>query len=76
VTRRSPTDTVALAAQIKALIDSSAYTDALAPARDYVRLKPNDPSGHVMLGTVYQQLGDYARAEPELELEPPGRRRF
>jgi tetratricopeptide (TPR) repeat protein len=68
VTRRSPTDTVALAAQVKALIDSSAYTDALAPARDYVRRKPNDPSGHVMLGTVYQQLGDYARAEPELEL--------
>ena len=68
VTRRSPTDTVALAAQIKALIDASAYTDALAPARDYVHRKPNDPSGHVMLGTVYQQLGDYARAEPELEL--------
>jgi tetratricopeptide (TPR) repeat protein len=68
VTRRSPTDTVALAAQVKALIDSSAYTDALAPARDYVRRKPNDPSGHIMLGTVCQQLGDYARAEPELEL--------
>jgi tetratricopeptide (TPR) repeat protein len=68
VTRRSPSDTVALAAQVKALIDSSAYTDALAPARDYVRRKPNDPSGHVMLGTVYQQMGDYARAEPELEL--------
>jgi tetratricopeptide (TPR) repeat protein len=68
VTRRSPTDMVALAAQVKALIDTSAYTEALAPARDYVRRKPNDPSGHVMLGTVYQQLGDYARAEPELEL--------
>jgi tetratricopeptide (TPR) repeat protein len=68
VTRRSPTDTVALAAQVKALIDASAYTEALAPARDYVHRKPSDPSGHVMLGTVYQQLGDYARAEPELEL--------
>ena len=68
VTRRNPTDTVALAAQVKALIDASAYTEALAPARDYVRRKPNDPSGHVMLGTVYQQLGDYAKAEPELEL--------
>jgi tetratricopeptide (TPR) repeat protein len=68
VIRRSPTDTVALGAQVKALIDASAYTDALAPARDYVRRKPNDPSGHVMLGTVYQQLGDYVRAEPELEL--------
>ena len=68
VTRRSPADTVALVAQVKALIDASAYTEALAPARDYVRRKPNDPSGHVMLGTVYQQLGDYARAEPELEL--------
>ena len=68
VTRRSPTDTVALAAQVKALIDASAYTEALAPSRDYVRRKPNDPSGHVMLGTVYQQLGDYAKAEPELEI--------
>jgi tetratricopeptide (TPR) repeat protein len=68
VTRRSPTDTAALAAQVKALIDASAYTEALAPARDYVHRKPSDPSGHVMLGTVYQQLGDYARAEPELEL--------
>ena len=57
VTRRNPTDTVALAAQVKALIDASAYTEALAPARDYVRRKPNDPSGHVMLGTVYQQTG-------------------
>ena len=68
VTRRIPNDTVALAAQVKALIDASAYSEALAPARDYVRRKPNDSSGHVMLGTVYQQLGDYARAEPELEL--------
>ena len=68
VTRRSPTDTVALAAQVKALIDASAYTEALGPARNYVRRKPNDPLGHVMLGTVYQQLGDYAKAEPELEL--------
>ena len=68
VTRRNPNDTVALAAQVKALIDSSAYTDALVPARDYVHRKPNDPSGHVMLGTVYQQLGEYAKAEPELEL--------
>ena len=68
VIRRNPADMVALAAQVKALIDTSAYTEALAPARDYVRKKPNDASGHVMLGTVYQQLGDYAKAEPELEL--------
>ena len=53
---------------MKALIDASAYTEALAPAHDYVRRKPNDPSGHVMLGTVYQQLGDYTKAEPELEI--------
>jgi tetratricopeptide (TPR) repeat protein len=68
VTHRNPADTVALAAQVKALIDASAYAEALAPARDYVRRRPNDPSGHVMLGTVYQQLGDYPKAEPELEL--------
>lgn len=68
VTRLNPKDTAALAAQVKALIDSSAYSEALAPARDYVRREPNDPQGHVMLGTIYQQLGDYAKAEPELEL--------
>lgn len=68
VLRQDPTDMVALAAQVKALIDASAYTEALAPALEYKRRKPNDPSGHVMLGTVYQQLGDYAKAEPELEL--------
>ena len=67
VTERDPADAVALAAQVKALIDSSAYAEALAPARAYVLRKPNDPSGHIMLGTVYQQLGDYAKAEPELE---------
>ncbi len=68
VTRLDPSNTVALAARVKALIDTSAYAEALAPAREYVRRKPNDPSAHVMLGTVYQQLGDYAKAEPELEL--------
>jgi len=68
VTRRNPSDTLALAAQVKALIDASAYTEALAPAREYVRRKPNDSSGRVMLGTVYQQMGDYAKAVPELEL--------
>src|SRR6185312_10571286 len=68
VTRRDPNDTLALAAQVKALIDASAYSEALSPARNYVRLKPDDASGHVMLGTIYQQLGDYAKAEPELEL--------
>lgn len=68
VTRRDPNDKLALAAQVRALIDASAYTEALEPARDYVHRKPEDPSGHVMLGTVYQQLGDYAKAEPELAL--------
>ncbi|HKR26254.1 MAG TPA: tetratricopeptide repeat protein [Acidobacteriaceae bacterium] len=67
VVRRSPADMVALAAEVKALIDASAYAEALAPARDYVLRKPKDPAGHVMLGTVYQQLGDYQKAEPELE---------
>jgi tetratricopeptide (TPR) repeat protein len=68
VTRLNPRDTVALAAQVRMLIDASAFADALEPARDYVRQKPGDPSGHIMLGTVYQQLGEYAKAEPELEL--------
>ncbi|HEX4030689.1 MAG TPA: tetratricopeptide repeat protein [Terracidiphilus sp.] len=68
VARRSPADTAAQAAQVKALIDASAFAEALEPARNYVRREPNDPSAHVMLGTVYQQLGDYTKAEPELEL--------
>ena len=68
VVRQDPTDTVALAAEVKALVDVTAYTEALAPARDYVRQKPDDPSGHVLLGMVYRGLGDYAKAEPELEL--------
>ncbi|HEV2322805.1 MAG TPA: tetratricopeptide repeat protein [Terracidiphilus sp.] len=67
VVRRNPADSLALAAEVKALIDTSAYADALAPARDYVLRKPKDPAGHVMLGTVYQQLGDYEKAERELE---------
>ncbi|HTZ57075.1 MAG TPA: tetratricopeptide repeat protein [Acidobacteriaceae bacterium] len=68
VVRQDATNTVALAAEIKALVDVTAYTDALAPALDYVRQKPNDPSGHVLLGMVYRGLGEYAKAEPELEL--------
>lgn len=68
VVRRAPSNVVALAAEVKALIDASAFSEALEPAREYVHRKPNDPSGHIMLGTVYQQLGDYAKAEPELQL--------
>ena len=68
VVRQQPANTEALAAEIKALVDVTAYTDALAPARDYVREKPADPSGHVLLGMVYRGLGDYEKAEPELEL--------
>lgn len=67
VVRLDPSNTMALAAEVKALIDASAWTDALAPARDYVLRKPDDPSGHIMLGTIYQQLGNYAQAEPQLE---------
>ncbi|MFP5229679.1 MAG: tetratricopeptide repeat protein [Acidobacteriota bacterium] len=68
VVRQEPANTLALAAEVKSLVSATAYTDALAPARDYVRLKPGDPAGHVLLGMVYRGLGDYAQAEPELEL--------
>lgn len=67
VVRREPSNTAALAAEVQALIDASAWTDALPPARDYAHYKPDDPSGRIMLGTVYQQLGEYAQAEPELK---------
>src|SRR5207253_6601990 len=72
VTRRNPTDTVALLAQVKALVNVSAFTEARAPAEDYVRKKPDDVSGHVLLGLVYRGLGDYAKAQPELELGAAG----
>jgi tetratricopeptide (TPR) repeat protein len=68
VVGQDPTNTVALAAEVKALVDATAFTDALAPARAYVRQKPDDSSGHVLLGMVYRGLGEYPQAEPELEL--------
>jgi tetratricopeptide (TPR) repeat protein len=67
LTLRNPADTVALLAQVKALVNVSAFTEARVPAEDYVRKKPDDVSGHVLLGMVYRGLGDYAKAEPELE---------
>jgi tetratricopeptide (TPR) repeat protein len=67
VVRQDPANILALAAEIKALVDVTAYTDALAPAGEYVRRKPEDPSAHVLLGMVYRGLGDYAKAQPELE---------
>jgi tetratricopeptide (TPR) repeat protein len=72
VNRLNPADTVALLAQVKALVNVSAFTDARGPAQDYVRKKPNDASGHILLGMVYRGLGDYAKAEPELELGAAG----
>lgn len=68
VVRQDPTNIAALGAEIKALINVSAYTEALAPARDYVRQKPDDSLGYILLGTVYMGQGDYAKAEPELKL--------
>lgn len=68
VTRQDPANTDALGAEVKALLNVSAYTDALAPAKVFVSRKPQDPAAHVMLGMVYRGMGDYAKAEPELEL--------
>jgi tetratricopeptide (TPR) repeat protein len=68
VVHQDPHNTLALAAEVKALVDASAFSDALAPARDYVRLKPEDRSGHVLLGMIYRGLGDYEKAQPELEI--------
>lgn len=65
--RLDPHDLVALLAEVKALDTVSAYQEALAPAQDYVRLKGSDAEGHLYLGAVYRGLGEYAKAEPELE---------
>lgn len=67
VVRQDPANTVALGAEVRALVGVTAYTDALPPARDYVSRKPEDPSGHMLLGMVYRGLGDYTKAKPELE---------
>ena len=72
VVQQDPANTEALGAQVQSLLNVSAYTDALPPAKNYVSLKPNDASGHVMLGMVYRGLGDYEKAEPELELGAAG----
>src|ERR1019366_8448779 len=68
VVRLDPQDHVALLAKVKALTTVSAFQDALAPARDYVRQKPADPEGHLLLGSVYKGLGEYEPAELELKL--------
>jgi tetratricopeptide (TPR) repeat protein len=66
-TRLDPKDMVALLARVKALTTVSAFQDALAPAQEYARAKPADPEGHVLLGTVYKGLGEYHKAEVELD---------
>jgi tetratricopeptide (TPR) repeat protein len=68
VVHQDPANTVALVAEVKALVDVNAFTEAFAPARDYVRQRPDDPLGHVLLGMVYRGQGDYAKAAPELEI--------
>ena len=65
--RADATDTVALLAEVKALDTVSAYQEALTPAQNYVRIKPADPEGHLLLGAVYRGLGEYSKAEPELQ---------
>jgi tetratricopeptide (TPR) repeat protein len=68
VSRQDSANTDALGAEVQALLNVSAYTDALEPAKTYASRKPNDASGHIMLGMVYRGLGEYAKAEPELAL--------
>lgn len=72
VTRQDPANTDALGAEVKALLNVSAYTDALAPARQFVSRKAKDSEAHIMLGMAYRGLGEYAKAEPELELGAAG----
>ena len=67
VTRLDAQDSVALLAAVKALTTVSAFQEALTPAQEYARRKPSDPEGHVLLGAVYKGLGEYEKAEPELE---------
>ncbi len=67
VNRLDPQDTVALLARVNALVSVSAFQDALAPAQDYVHRKPADSEGHDLLGAVLKGLGEYEKAEVELE---------
>jgi tetratricopeptide (TPR) repeat protein len=68
VTSQNPADLIALLARVKALVNASAYEEALKPAEEYVKRNTDDASGHVLLGTVYRGMGEYAKAEPELAI--------
>ena len=59
--------------EVKALIDASAYTEALAPARDYVRRKPTIPRGTSCLARCTSNWAITPRQSRNLSLEPPGR---
>lgn len=60
-------DDAALKAEARALVAASLFREALAPAQEYVRRKPSDPEGHLLLGSVEGGLGDYEPAGSELE---------
>ncbi len=66
VVLQNPANLVALAAEVEELINAAAYSEAVAPALDYLRQKPNEALAYVMLGTIYQELGKYEKAEPYL----------
>jgi len=65
--RIDATDDDAWLARGRALLRGSAFQDALPPAQEYVRRKPADPEGHLLLGSVENGLTQYSAAIMELE---------
>ena len=51
------------------LTASGKYADAKAPLERYVKLEPDDPSGHYQLALAYSHTGDQAGAQREMALQ-------
>lgn len=66
VVRLDPKDDGALLAYAKALSNSGSYQDAIASGEEYVRRRPTDAEGHLVLGSIYRRLTDYGRAKEHL----------
>ncbi|TNF63312.1 MAG: tetratricopeptide repeat protein [Deltaproteobacteria bacterium] len=52
---------------VRVCVASSRYQSALAHATDYLRDHPSDWSLRLVVATIYEALGDVARAQSELE---------
>src|SRR5207248_1721632 len=61
--RLDPSNDAARVALVKALTILAQYSEALPLIEDYTRRKPADHEGHLLLGTLYRELGKYGEAQ-------------